>query len=424
MSRHLLSALCAPLLLVACMAPPAAGDGGASDAAVSDSASPDLAAADTAAPDVVATDAAADASAGPDAAGIEDAGTGDTVATGDAAVGRCPSHADHLTLRVAKQTRRAGLLDEPVLAAQLDDPAAVTVELVEGLALLRAASPGTSHVTLDGAQSSASLQVDVDLDDLHFVSVVVEVSYGSGAGFWQASMPAVVIGPPAGRGPAAGSLDVVSLGLGGAITLELGVDAVDGPGVDLIVFENPFVGFYEAGEVAVSADGLDYVSFPCDPVAPFPGCAGVNPVHAHPDQLIDPTDPAVAGGDAFDLAQIGVARARYVRITDVGGLDTGGGMAGFDLDAVVAVHAVPRGVVDLAAPATLDLIVGERAAPRFDLVAPARTLFGVETHCSVAPAGIVELDCSCSLQALAPGEASLTAALGDLETTITVQVDP
>jgi len=45
---------------------------------------------------------------------------------------------------------------------------------------------------------------------------------------------------------------------------------------------------------------------------------------------------ATAGGDAFDLADVGLAEARYVRITDRGDL---GGLAGvFDLDAVGIVN--------------------------------------------------------------------------------------
>jgi hypothetical protein len=40
----------------------------------------------------------------------------------------------------------------------------------------------------------------------------------------------------------------------------------------------------------------------------------------------------VAGGDAFDLADIGVARARYVKITDRA--DLTGSTPVFDLDAV------------------------------------------------------------------------------------------
>ena len=45
-------------------------------------------------------------------------------------------------------------------------------------------------------------------------------------------------------------------------------------------------------------------------------------------------------GDAFDLAEVGLAEARWVRIRDLG---TGGEApsAGFDLDAVGAVHFAP-----------------------------------------------------------------------------------
>jgi hypothetical protein len=48
---------------------------------------------------------------------------------------------------------------------------------------------------------------------------------------------------------------------------------------------------------------------------------------------IDPTDPATAGGDPFDLADLGLAAARYVRVTD-----RPGDGAVFDLDAVSIVH--------------------------------------------------------------------------------------
>jgi hypothetical protein len=61
-------------------------------------------------------------------------------------------------------------------------------------------------------------------------------------------------------------------------------------------------------------------------------------VLANPDEnTIDPTDPAVAGGDAFDLADLGVSEARYVRITDR--IDLTGSSGTFDLDAVSIVHA-------------------------------------------------------------------------------------
>ncbi len=112
--------------------------------------------------------------------------------------------------------------------------------------------------------------------------------------------------------------------------------------------ENPFsVEFPEPGEVAVSDDGETWFRFPCDPETLF-GCAGVTPTAASPATMIDPTDPVVAGGDAFDLEVVGLERARYLRITDVSaqywkarGLDFcdpgQNGAGGFDLDAIALV---------------------------------------------------------------------------------------
>jgi hypothetical protein len=60
-------------------------------------------------------------------------------------------------------------------------------------------------------------------------------------------------------------------------------------------------------------------------------------VYAGPEGT-DPTDPAAAGGDAFDLADIGVAHARFVRITDSGANTYDGETGGFDLDAIAVVN--------------------------------------------------------------------------------------
>ena len=151
-------------------------------------------------------------------------------------------------------------------------------------------------------------------------------------------------------GPPAGSLDTVSLGCGGELIVFFDDPiAVDGPGVDLIVFENPFTGFYEPAQLSVSEDGVDWVAFDCDPET-LMGCAGAALVDALPGSGLDPTDPAEAGGDHFDLADIGVERARYLRFTDVSdqywspmGMDWcdpgQGGKAGFDLDAAAIVNA-------------------------------------------------------------------------------------
>ncbi len=177
---------------------------------------------------------------------------------------------------------------------------------------------------------------------------VVDFMPGARAGFGQDRMPGVVLGPPHGGGTATGSTDVVSLGDGGTITLELGTDVVDGPGTDLLVFENAFFPsgstnpYVEPGFVSLSEDGTTFVEHPCEfAAAPnYPGCAGVHPVLANPDEnMLDPTDPAQAGGDPFDLADFGLTRARYVRIRDAGtGRSFGTDDHGFDLDAVAVVH--------------------------------------------------------------------------------------
>jgi hypothetical protein len=178
-----------------------------------------------------------------------------------------------------------------------------------------------------------------------FADKVVSFNPGEYAGFGQDVYPQVVFGPPHGGGSSTGSLDVLSLGQRGEIVLEftdLGV--VDGPGVDLLVFENPFGNFAETGVVAVSEDGLTWSEFPCDTTdraGGYPGCAGVKPVFSSPENGISATDPAVAGGDGFDLATLDVARARFVRIRDSGANSYGFTSGGFDLDALTVVNGSP-----------------------------------------------------------------------------------
>ncbi len=210
-----------------------------------------------------------------------------------------------------------------------------------------------------------------------YADALVQYTAGSGGGFGASGLPDVVTGPPSGAGYFQGSFDVVSLGLGGSIELEF-VDnvVVDGPGFDLTIFENAFLTllglitdsvFSEPGRVLVSQDGVGWVAFPCaldvleHPL--YPGCAGVYPVLSNAlypatghasipsetpvDDLlgVDATTlvPEGSGGDSFDLADVGLTWARFVRIEAapfvVGpvGADT----AGFDLDAVVAARSAP-----------------------------------------------------------------------------------
>lgn len=185
---------------------------------------------------------------------------------------------------------------------------------------------------------------------------VVDVVYGEDAGFNQKLMPDVVLGPPSGGGSHAGSLDVVSLGDGGTLTLSLGGNRCvrDGEGDDLTVLENVFFlagveddRFIETARVEVSQDGEEFFTFPTSvdeelpPGSPdrYAGFAGVEPT-------LPGDDPAEVGGDRFDLEDLGLEWARFVRITDTAGdpwdsgdeFGLGFGKAGFDLDAVGAIH--------------------------------------------------------------------------------------
>lgn len=180
-----------------------------------------------------------------------------------------------------------------------------------------------------------------------FAAAAPEHAFGPGQNTGQAAFPVPILGPPRGGGDEQGSLDVVSLGNGGFVTLAFGeTRIVDGPGPDFIVFENAFFAggdptapFAELATVAVSADGQSWQAFPCTANgAPWGSCAGWHPVYANADENdVDALDPALAGGDAFDLADLGVTEARFVRITDRADLE---GMNGvFDLDAVGIVNA-------------------------------------------------------------------------------------
>ncbi|MCK4251338.1 T9SS type A sorting domain-containing protein [candidate division WOR-3 bacterium] len=188
---------------------------------------------------------------------------------------------------------------------------------------------------------------------------VVSVDYGVNAGYGQSNFPQIVLGVPMGAGGGQGSLDVLSLGDAGEIILMFEDEImVDGPGPDLAVFENPFfIGgdsnniFLEVGFVEISADGNSFIPCPytfdstIQPVgnpARYQRLAGVWPVNSN-NGIPDPRNPDSSGGDFFDLAEIGLENARFVRIIDAGDSIYDGGWssppsAGFDLDAIVAIH--------------------------------------------------------------------------------------
>ncbi|NOK06381.1 MULTISPECIES: cell surface protein [unclassified Myxococcus] len=212
---------------------------------------------------------------------------------------------------------------------------------------------GTDPVRDDAGQPDGSTPLEPDaglpLED-PYADEVVLFQPGDFAGFGQDRFPDVVLGPPSGLGPDNGSLDVLSLGRGGRIELRFtDIAVMDGPGVDLLVFENTFrfaggsATYSERGIVSVSDDGVTWYDFPCattDEAGGYPGCAGVATVQANPANGVSATDPAVAGGDGFDLATVGLERAQYVRIVDAGNNRYGGTSGGFDLDAVAVVNGV------------------------------------------------------------------------------------
>lgn len=173
---------------------------------------------------------------------------------------------------------------------------------------------------------------------------VIVVEFGPGAGYGYNFFPDNILGPPDSNAtpgqPSASQQELLALGTGGRIVLAFfdgGI--IDGPGPDFTVFENPFyIGgdttriFAETGIVAASEDGETFYTFPYVPET-WEGLAGVTPTNG----WANPTDPSVSGGDAFDLADVGLSRATYIQITDAADLVSDGGPS-FDLDAIVAIH--------------------------------------------------------------------------------------
>lgn len=176
-----------------------------------------------------------------------------------------------------------------------------------------------------------------------FATEVIDYAFGPGQSFGQELFPGPVLGPPRGTGSGVGSTDVVSLGDGGFVVLGFAGNAiVDGAGPDFLVFENAFLisgdetnPYAELGEVSVSQDGETWFTFPCSRREyPYGSCAGWRPVFETEDESAA-RDPARVGGDPFDLADLELDWARFVRIVDV----HDEGQAAFDLDAVALVHA-------------------------------------------------------------------------------------
>jgi hypothetical protein len=160
--------------------------------------------------------------------------------------------------------------------------------------------------------------------------VEAEGDTGEGTGDAQRSVNGV-----RGGGETSGSADVFSLGYeDDDNTLIIGWNdfvATNGPGTDLVVFENAFVigdglmRFMDQAIVSVSLDGELWVEFPHDYSAEdeleysqnpddWVGFAGVEPVLYHVDNnAVDPFDAEAAGGDHFDLDDLPIGDGDAIR---------------------------------------------------------------------------------------------------------------
>jgi hypothetical protein len=221
--------------------------------------------------------------------------------------------------------------------------------------------------SIDDAQDDSDNPVDDDDDDTSiprhsFIAEVIDYEIGESGGYGEEYLPDSVIGPPAGAGADEGNNDpeqVFSLGHGGSITLRMSAPIADCNGPDFTIFENPFrlggndnMVFIEAAFVEASENGIDFTRFPNDYDASggdgnpqafpgnFHGFAGLNPVFAGPDpdgdgnpsDAIDPGDPSMSGGDLFDLADVGLATAQFIRIIDTGSIVRAPGTESYDDD--------------------------------------------------------------------------------------------
>lgn len=164
--------------------------------------------------------------------------------------------------------------------------------------------------------------------------------------------------------PANSMEEVQSIGMGGEIIVGFKNRILkNGPGVDFIIFENAFINpvnngiFAEPGIVSVSQDGINFVEFPFNTTT-LKGFAGIN--YTNGDK--DPFNPAISGGDAFDLDILGLNYIRFIKIKDTTELiktlpknhkywNPEFLLTGFDLDAIVGLYLDDEssvGVIDFS----------------------------------------------------------------------------
>ena len=174
------------------------------------------------------------------------------------------------------------------------------------------------NITLDGSniQDNCTCHTDAGFPlcagpGSRFITDVIDHKFGTGDDYGQAAFPAPILGPPKGGGCCSGSLDVVTLGDGGFVSVAFAGNAiVDGPGVDFIVFENPFdIGgnamdpYAEPGTVAVSQDAVHWVSVKT--VAGKAGLTGGTDATGDAARFTYPEAVATRGGNIYVAGSAG-----------------------------------------------------------------------------------------------------------------------
>lgn len=194
--------------------------------------------------------------------------------------------------------------------------------------LLQAIFLGTACRGADpdmAAPDAASFDVAPDMSNppslnVRLADTVVDAPGATGTGVGD---PMRAVNGVRGAGASTGSLDVFSrgyqVGQNDYITLAWSNGRLqNGPGADLVVFENPFLingggSFMDLMIVEVSIDGVEFralaheytaadpTMYRNDPVL-WSGFAGRTPVLLHAEMNpVDPFDAVAAGGDQFDL---------------------------------------------------------------------------------------------------------------------------
>lgn len=189
-----------------------------------------------------------------------------------------------------------------------------------------------------------------------FIDTVYFFKAGTGQNIGQSPdfFPKNIYGPPSAKAtssiPESSPEEILSLGMGGEIIVGFRNGyLIDGDGVDFIVFENAFINpinkkiFAEPAVISVSEDGVNYLEFPFDSTN-LVGCAGVTPTNG----AANPFDINQSGGDGFDLAQVGLKKAKYIKIKDISQMIKDNPnhpfydptISGFDLDAVAGIYVL------------------------------------------------------------------------------------